>query len=704
MDTTISLEQYPMWYIGFCLLAGLIGALLLYFKDNTFKEASRRQRWFLLPIALFRFLAISAIAFLLLTPLIKNKLTDIVKRTVVIMQDNSASIRQEFGKGDSAALASSLTNLEQSLGEQFRVETYHFGDKLEKGFDFNFNEKTTNLSDGIEEISNLYANQYLAAVVMATDGIYNQGSNPVYSTARMDVPIYAVALGDTTPQKDLLIERVLNNKIAYLGDKFTIRVDLSATNCKGNTTSINIYQGKGNGTKITSKAVSIKSEDFSHSEEFTLSTSIPGIIQYNIELNRVNGEVTTQNNRQTIFIEVLDNRQKILLLAASPHPDIAAIRQSMEQNRNYETKVAYINNFKESVKNYDLVILHGIPSQRNTADEVLEQIKANQIPAWYIVTNQTAISNLNNAQSVMRIDGTNVGTSNDVRSQLKNNFTLFTVDEELLRQLQNLPPIIAPFGKFAASPTTQTLLKQKIGSVSTEYPLLAMEQAQGYKVAVFNAEGLWRWRLFNYKQFGNHNAFDELISKTVQYLSVKNDKRKFRVNIPKTLFNENENVTFDAELYNDSYELVNEPEVNLNVFDENGKSFPFVFTKIGKSYALDAGFFPVGTYTWKAMTALNGKEYSAEGRFSVAPIQLESLQTTADHGLMYSLAKQYGGAVVYPDSVSRLSKMILANPDLKPLSFSSFKTKPIINLKWLFGLILGLLALEWFVRKFLGGY
>ena len=102
--------------------------------------------------------------------------------------------------------------------------------------------------------------------------------------------------------------------------------------------------------------------------------------------------------------------------------------------------------------------------------------------------------------------------------------------------------------------------------------------------------------------------------------------------------------------------------------------------------------------------SFNGKEYTANGNFSIAPILLESLQTTANHQLLYNLTTKNNGKVVYPDSLTTLERHIRASENIKPISYSSYQTKELINLQWLFGLFLALLSIEWFVRKFIGGY
>ncbi len=710
MDATLSFESYPLWYIALCLGLGLLYATTLYFKDNTFSDASKAQRRALIPMSLARFLVVSGIAFLLLSPLLKSRTIEQVNPYIVVVQDNSESVAQGFAKtADSSAYFNQLGAMVKSWEEKdFTVETYSFGEQMSAtkndSLQLPFNQKVTNISNTLNELYNKYSHQNVGAIVLASDGIYNQGNNPIYSNAQLTTPIYAIALGDTTPQRDLLVEKVLHNRIAYLGDKFTIRADVSAQNCRGATTVLSVYKGKGTSNKVFTKNIPIAKESFVLGEDIVLDANAVGVQQYSIRVSQIQDEVTVQNNRQDIYIDILDSRQKVLLLAASPHPDVSALKQAIENNKNYETKTVFASKASGlNYKDYDVAVLHGVPSKLYKAESVLSTLKTNNVPILFVVSSQTDLAALNRAQDILKINGGG-SSSNDAKAKANRNFNLFTLEDKIFQTLEELPPLAVPFGEFSAAPTTQSLLFQKIGSVATQYPLLVMKQAAGYKTGVLTGEGLWRWRLYDYKKDNNHESFNEIISKTIQYLAVKNDKRKFRVNMPKTLFNETEAITFDAELYNDSYELINEPEVNLVITDESGKEFPFVFNKTSNAYALNAGFFAPGKYSFKAKTMFNGKEHTARGTFTVIPIQLESLQTTANHQLLYSLTKRYGGQVFYPDNLQALADTINNSPNVEPTLYSSYKTQAVINLKWLFFLLLAFLTIEWFLRKFIGGY
>ncbi len=674
----------------------------MYYRDTTFRERAGRLNWLL---GIVRTLAVTFLSLLLLSPLLKSLVTETKKPIVVIAQDNSESILSAMNKEDSTRYRQQIEQLTSDLSEKYELKTYSFGDEVREGLEFSFTDKVSNTSELLNELYEMYSNQNLGAVILATDGIYNQGSNPVYASTKLSVPVYAVALGDTTLKRDISIKKIYHNRIAYLGDKFSIQVDVSARNCAGTRSKVKVYRinDDGSDTRLKEESFSIKTNDFFTTKEIILEADRSGVQRYRVSVSRVKDEVTGLNNRKDIFIDVLDARQKILLLAEAPHPDLSALRQTLEQNKNYEVSIAYAGNLKDNVAGYDFVVLHQLPSVNNNISTILKEMDSRKIPRLFIAGNLSNITELNKVQSVLNLSA-NTKNNNDVAGTVASGFNLFTIEENIAKELPKFAPLVAPFGEFSASPDASVLLHQKIGSVETKYPLLVFGEERDIKTGVLAAEGIWKWRIFDYLQHKNHNIFDELISKSIQFLTVKEDKRKFRTSVSKNIFDENEAIFFDAELYNQSYELINEPDASLTITDGKSKDYNFTFTKTNRAYTLNAGYFPVGNYTYKARINTQGKELTSTGKFSVQPIELELFETTADHRLLRLLSEQYGGEVVYPDSLTVLPRILNNKEDIQPVLYSTSKTRSIINLKWIFWVLLGLLGIEWFFRKFYGGY
>jgi hypothetical protein len=232
---------------------------------------------------------------------------------------------------------------------------------------------------------------------------------------------------------------------------------------------------------------------------------------------------------------------------------------------------------------------------------------------------------------------------------------------------------------------------------------LVFFQNNGKKSAVFAAEGIWKWRMQDFLKNENHQAFDELINKTVQFLSVKEDKSKFRIFTQNNYF-ENEEIQFNAELYNDSYELVNDPEIKINLFSENGEQYNFVFNRTSTSYILNAGILPAGFYNYKATVKLGTKDYKETGKFQINRLLLEANNTVANHQLLQNISQKFGGKLFYPQDMEKVAKVINANEDIASIIYEENDLKELISLKWIFFVLLTLLSLEWFLRKRNGAY
>ena len=692
--------QYPTWYILFCAILGFSVATLLYFRDKTFKETSHRLKWFL---GIIRFLSVTLISLLLLSPLLKSLITETKKPVIVLAQDQSESILANMDESQSQTYQQSFKDLSQKLRENYDVKEYAFGESIREGIDFQFNDKVSNISDFLKNIYDLYSNQNLGAVVLATDGIYNQGSNPIYAGTKLTAPIYSIALGDTTSKKDLILKRVFHNKIAYLGDKFSIQIDIAAQNCVGSNTNLTISRiVDGASSRIQQIPISITKNEFFKTQEIILDANISGVQRYRIGVNSIKGEVTTVNNSKDIFIDVLDARQKILMVANSPHPDLTAIKQSISKNKNYEITTVYINDMKVNVANYDFVIMHQLPSKTNKATALLATMNNKSIPRLYIVGSQTNLSRFNENQPVLNVSGDGRNTDN-VQASISPVFGLFNISDEVKNELPNFAPLLAPFGDFKDNANTHVLLYQRIGKINTKKPLLLFGEQNNIKTGVLAAEGIWKWRLFDFLQHENHDIFEEVLGKSVQYLTLKDDKRKFRISLDKNIFNENEGINFDAELYNASYELINNPDATLTITNSEGKDFNFTFSKSGKSYTLRDKVFPVGNYKFRGTVNNAGEQLVYNGKFSVQPIQLESFETTADHGVLKLLSEKYGGSLIYPNNIASIGTTLMESP-IKPVIYTTTKTRTIINLKWIFFTLLGLLILEWFIRRYFGAY
>ncbi len=673
----------------------------MYFRDKRFSDYNPI---FTKILGILRTLSVTLIALLLLSPFVKTITEDTKTPLIIIASDKSESIKEGEKNETIDLYKNNLLALDKAFEGKYDVKYLNFGSEVNTEKLDSFNAKSTNISKLFQYITDNYSDQNLGAVIMGTDGIYNEGNNPLYTDNKFNAPLYTVALGDTTQKKDLYFLNVLHNKIAYLGDKFSIQVDVSAFNCIGSTTTLTLEMVSGaQSKKIAQENIPIGTNSFFTTKTFLVDANQSGVIRYRVRLSAVNGEFNLNNNVKEFFIEILDARQKILLLANAPHPDLAALKSIITSNKNYEADIAFIGDLKENIAKYNLVILHNLPSETSDITGVLSQLDKNSIPRIFIVGLQTSLNKFNKSQDVIQING-NSKNNEEIQAEFNNGFTLFTTSENLKNKLKTFPPLVTPFGEYKAGASTNIYLYQNIKKIKTNYPLISFGENNGVKTSVITGEGIWKWRLFDFLQHKNYELTTELINKTVQVTSVKSDKRKFRANTSKNLYKENESILFDAQLYNDSYEMINEPDVKLVIKDESNKEYAYTFSKTQNYYSLDADLFPQGSYSYTASTTYNGKVQSTSGRFNVESIQLEQYDLTARHSLLKELSEKYNGKMYYPATMQELGKVILSNETIKPVMFESSSTKSIINIKWIFFLLLALLSIEWFMRRYFGNY
>ncbi len=696
-------SSYPWWYYFLCLLIGAAFAFALYYKDKSVPEKPRFV-WQLL--AFLRFATVSIISFLLLNPMIKkdNKITE--KPIVLIINDDSKSIL--YSK-DSAfyrkQFQAELLKLSAKFPTDFEVKQLSFSNGLLSEPSSSFNGRVTNLGKTLTDIEEQYGNLNLGAVVIATDGIVNEGPNPIERALRLKAPIYTIALGDTTPQIDLLIKKVSHNEIAYLNNNFTTKIEIEAFGFENKATTLTVVELKENGENISlfKNNVSITNSKFSSNYDVVLKAEKEGFHHYRVSLTPLNGEISKSNNVKDFFIEVVDNKTNVLILGSSPHPDLGAIKQALKPLQNLNIEVALSQNFNQNINQYQLIIAHQFPAQMGQYNAWINKATALKTPILFIGGKQTAWNVFNQVQKNLQVNLRNSATSSRVTAIHNSDFTYFTLTPNCISKIQSFPPLDAPFAEIRPSLNTSALLYNKVENVNTTIPLLAFSNNVTPKLGFLLGEGFWRWRLDEFDKFQTQDATDELIRKTIQYLSSKEDKRFFKCKTDERIYAEDASIFFSAELYSSAYEPVVEPDVSLAITRSDGKQYNYVLNRSTSSYVFNAGQLPPGKYSYEAKTTYNNIAYADNGTFSVQSIDYEGSVTLANHKFLQQLAVQTSGKMYFPNTMSKVVEDILNRGDIKPSIYTEQDLTAMIKYRWILGILICFFAIEWFMRKWLGG-
>jgi hypothetical protein len=364
--------------------------------------------------------------------------------------------------------------------------------------------------------------------------------------------------------------------------------------------------------------------------------------------------------------------------------------------------VQLAKDFKGNIQDYGMVIWHQLPGIGGIGSSIITSALEKNIPGFFIwgaSTDFAAFNSLNLGISLINYRN----NITDISGSVQESFTTFNWETNFPGIIRMLPPLQVPFGDLTFSPGLQVAVAQQVGTIKTNKPLIAFNEIRENKYGFIVGEGLWRWRNTAYQQSESHESFNELITKSVQYLASKEDKSLFRVN-GKNDFTENEDIVFDAELYNASYEAITGREISMKIKNDEGEEFNYLFSGSGDIYQLNVGKLPVGNYTYEAKATSEGNVWTERGEFSVSPLQLEIVNTIADHRLLNQFARENNGMMVYPSEMQRLTDEIRNKKEIVSVSYENKQLDELINFRWLSVLILLLLSTEWLLRKRAGTY
>ncbi|WP_240737210.1 VWA domain-containing protein [Hymenobacter metallicola] len=682
------------WLILLCLAVGAGYAALLYSAKAPWSKPVNYA------LAALRFVVVSFLCFLLLSPFIKTTTTTKEQPTIVLAVDNSQSVGLFTPKPVLSQATAGITQLAADLGRRgFQVETRTLsaGARPARPDSLRFQAPASDLDGLLSGIGESYDGRNLAGVVLVSDGIVNQGRSPVYS--EFNFPIYSVAVGDTLPKKDVRLAVLTYNRVAFSGNRFPIEAEIDYSGFSGGEASVQLRE---NGRVLETRRVPLTASRRSQKTTFLLTANAPGKHRYEVVVQPLAGEFTTLNNTKSAYIEVVKGKLRVLLAGAAPHPDLKALRAAIQQNDNFALTTYLPGITPLQNQDYDVAILHQLPARGGVGAEVLAAVKSRKVPTFYIVGAQSDFNAYNSFGTGLTI--TPRGSQTDeVTPVLNPSFSRFTFEEDALRRFTAYPPAAVPFGDLRVNSGAEVALYQQVGRLKTQKPLLVLGGVPAQRQATLLTDGSWQWRLQEAADHADRpEAYDRLIIRTLQLLTANANKKRLDVYPTQDAFSTADDVTFAAETYNAIFERIYGQAIRLTLTDEQNRTRTFNFTNSEDGSPLHLGSLPGGLYRYAATATLSGQHQQDRGELLVQEQQLETLEARANHNLLYQLSRRSGSRLYYPGQFAQLTQDI-QQANAKPVLYTQEDLKDLINLKWLFFLLLALVTAEWATRKYSGG-
>jgi len=679
--------EYSPWLLFFCVALGAAYAYIHYQKKSPWSRKINRL------LAFGRGVLVAVLAILLLGPTLRSVRNFYEQPLLVMAIDNSESVALTTDSTILQNLTNSLGLLTEELqARDWQVKQVELNGEAINLDSLRFNTQRSNLTGMIRSVQSEYKGANLGAILVVSDGIFNSGFSPdLISTF---TPIYGLGLGDTISRKDLSLINLRHNKTVYQDNKFPVEVSVRNEGLGPANTLLKIYQG---GILQDQVQLPLTPETRLIKHQFLVNAKGAGKQRISIVLDAIDGESTIINNSASFYIDVIEGQQKVLIVADAPSPDIKALRLAIQKNEHFAVDVKVSGEISST--DYDLIILIQSPN-KGVGGSVYHQLLGSEIPKLYLLGSQTNIVQLNK-DGIVNFRQLN-SQYDQVTAVFNNEFKGFTIASEKDEWFANVPPLTVPFGTIILQPTDQVLLYQRVGTVITQQPIIYFSELEP-KLGVIIGEGLWKWRLNEYRKYNETIRFDELVTKTIMFLAAKPDKRQFKMYPLKDGYEVGEEINFVAESYNELFEPLYGELVSLKIVGSNSMVRNYTFTPLLGSRQMTVDDLAVGIYSYEAFTTLNGKRHLVSGEFSVEKPDLEAADLTADYVMLRKLAHESGGEFYSGNAFDKLSSDLL-NLESPAIIHTQERERLLISLPWILIILIMLASGEWLTRKMMGGY
>lgn len=619
---------------------------------------------------------------LFINPMIKSRQIEEIKPSLAILVDNSGSTKY-FKQENAVKLLLQKIKEHKQLDKKFDVTYFSFGKSLKSLDSLSFNEPQTNISQGIQAINELYKDK-IGGVVLISDG--NQTIGNDYEFTRSKKAIYPLAIGDTNTYKDVRISQLNVNKYSYVKNKFPVETLLFYEGKDPVTTKFSIFK---NGKTVFSQNVSFSPSNRSKTIVTNLTSTKEGLKYYTASVRKIPDEKNTKNNVKSFSVEVIDEQTKVLLLSSLLHPDLGALKKAIESNKQRKVTIELVNKFKGNFLDYQLVVLY---QPTHSFKRIFDQKLRN----FLIITGAQTDWNFINSQEL--------GFRKQFINQSENYSVIYNSGFLPFLQknigFEEFPPLKDKFGELKVTGETQVLLHQKIGGVKTNQPLLATFEKGDNKYAVLFGEGIWKWRMANFVKEQSFEGFDMFLGNLTQYVSSTKKRKRLEVNT-KRLYTANSTIVISALYLDNNYKFDSRASLQLTITNQETKKQQTIpFSLVMNSYQAAIENIPSGNYSY--IVSVVGQKIKSYGRFRVADYKIEEQFTRANTKKLQKLASNTKGELFYKEGIESLLQQLIIDKMYYTVQKSTIKKQNLIDWKWFLFLIVALLAIEWFTRKYHG--
>lgn len=719
--------NWPTWWI-------IATVVLVFFAITAWRNARRLSRARAALLSLLRLAGITGLLLLLLRPSHQEEIIVASKQQLVIASiDVSQSMDQPDAARSTRRLDAALRLLRESklADSPTSLRWFAFSDDARPitpdqidalrpdGDTTHFHTSITTL------LASLTPGEQAEAILLFTDGHDFEMVSPTktaMAARARETPLYAIPIGAQGQVRDVSLRMTHFQPYSYVRQKSRISAMARFTGCENELVNIQLLR---NGTAIDTLQLSTRDEA-ELPIEFTVTEPEGGQFEYEIRAQPIYKETTITNNSAITYLNVLDDKLRVLLLEGSPYWDTTFLLRSLTRNdkMDVDAVIQIAPGKARRIRSGDAAF----QTETTTTSDWALPTTRDEFEAYDAVllgANTAAL--LNETQQAALVDYVREGggvlvctrgpsglapasaaildpvewesappRSGEIRVLREGRGT---APMDLLASYQSdarsLPPLTSTWRARESRSLTATLATTQPPADSAAPTAAFLHRPVGRgQVLALGAGDFWHWAFKNDAAVRDA-VFDRLWDQTLVWLMAGSDRvpgakhqlRSSTANLPL-----GQEIHFRLQLKKDAI-ITSPPVLSIQVTD--GTPAQITMTPAAQAQLFEASYLPPTTGRHSVTTTLpDGTRLSA--RFMVHQEDRERTEVATDRTYLNKLCLASGGSVLESADLPNFLERLQAN--LQPQE-KRFRTLPLWDRPWVLILLVACFSLDWYLRR-----
>ena len=603
-----------------------------------------------------------------------------------------------------------------------RVEQYSFGTSVEprnlNEFEFDFSDPSTNISDVLKQgdISGTH-DEFLAGMIIVTDGQVTSGDNPIQLISDIKVPVYIIGIGDKSQLVDVLISHVEAPTVGIIGDMINATIHLISTGSENEHVNVTLSSGR---KMIATKTLKLSGRESENIVKFQFPLTDIDRQEYTVRVSTLKDEINIENNKNEFNITSLKDRFRIAMLTGTLNPNTSILKNvlnSEETRFHLDHYVNFSSGWEPSISNfwkgqYDLIIFDNFPvsgMNTNFFTAFNKKQKNNPTSLAFFAGLNTSGPPVNILYDIFAVQ--NLGSMKKltdrykiVLSEVANSHPVFAIDNSQYSSFVNsynkLPPIMPQI--FIEPRVNQLNIMAYLDSNPT-VPLIILGKDDKYRTrqSIFTSSDLW------FLHMKNINSDDGLLipnwlNSLFHWLVFSGGKSDAYFRLNKQVFQRGDEITIVGAVLNLSQTSFTSGVVNMTVKldDEMVVVSPLKYSSAHNRWEGSYFASEPGNYSY-TIECLKGDVIvgSQNGEYKVVESQIELNRVFLNEQLLSEVTQKTGGAFIkwndrrnISNTINYREKEITLNREISVSHWIPLSILLIISLsfEWIFRRMIGL--------------